>query len=141
MTEAGRNLLTQAGHAGHLLVDELKLTLQTVPDRIRAATVLGGHVSPRGPCCQLLGVKHLPDLREREAEQLLQLLDAFNPLESGFVSREPGEDLRAVRISITRPGEEAVTRLLAAGQRILRAVLAGWDAADRDELSRLLCAC
>lgn len=98
-------------------------------------------MAPGGPCCQLLGVKHLPDLREREAEQLLQLLDAFNPLESGFVSREPGEDLRAVRISITRPGEEAVTRLLAAGQRILRAVLAGWDAADRDELSRLLCAC
>ena len=95
-------------------------------------------MAPGGPCCQLLGVKHLPDLREREAEQLLQLLDAFNPLESGFVSREPGEDLRAVRISITRPGEEAVTRLLAAGQRILREVLAGWDAVDRDELSRLM---
>ena len=84
MTEAGRNLLTQAGHAGHLLVDELQLPLQTVPDRIRAAIVLlGGHVSPHGPRRQLLGVKHLSDLRERKPEQLLQLLDAFEPFDVG----------------------------------------------------------
>lgn len=57
---------------------------------------------------------------------------------SGFISREQGEDLRAVRISITHEGEQAVSQLLAAGQDILREVLAGWSDADRDELARLL---
>lgn len=58
--------------------------------------------------------------------------------DSGFVSREPGEDLRAVLISITAPGEDAVARLLAAGQQILNDVLCGWSEADQEALSRLL---
>lgn len=58
--------------------------------------------------------------------------------ESGLVSREQGDDLRAVRISITNTGKEAVTRLLAEGQQILRDVMARWDKADCHELSRLL---
>ncbi len=101
----------------------------------RPARVVLTLLSEKGPL-------HVSDLAAAAGVDVSTMSRTLRHLgESGFVSREPGEDLRAVRISITRPGEEAVTRLLAAGQRILREVLAGWDAADRDELSRLLCAC
>ncbi len=69
----------------------------------------------------------------RPARRTLRQLGA-----SGFIAREQGEDQRAVRISLTSAGEEAVARLLAAGQIILRDVLSGWSENDRDALSRLM---
>ncbi len=98
----------------------------------RPARMVLTHLSEKGPL-------HVSDLAAAAAVDVSTMSRTLRHLgDSGFVSREPGEDLRAVRISITRAGEEAVTKLLAAGQQILREVLAGWDAVDCDELSRLM---
>jgi DNA-binding MarR family transcriptional regulator len=90
------------------------------------------HLSEGGPL-------HVSDLAAAAGVDVSTMSRTLRHLAgSGFIAREPGEDLRAVRISITPPGHDAVAGLLAAGQQILSEVLAGWDAADRDELSRLL---
>ena len=98
----------------------------------RPARVVVTHLSENGPL-------QISDLAAAAGVDVSTMSRTLRQLgEAGLVSREPGEDLRAVRISITRSGEEAVTKLLAAGQQVLREVLAGWNTADRDELSRLM---
>lgn len=90
------------------------------------------HLSEAGPL-------HVSDLAAAAGVDVSTMSRTLRQLgASGFIAREQGEDLRAVRISLTRAGEEAVGQLLAAGQVILREVLSGWSEADRDALSQLL---
>jgi len=90
------------------------------------------HLSEAGPL-------HVSDLAAAAGVDVSTMSRTLRQLgASGFIAREQGEDLRAVRISLNRAGEEAVGQLLAAGQVILREVLSGWSEADRDALSRLL---
>lgn len=98
----------------------------------RPARVALLHLSERGPL-------HVSDLASAAGVDVSTMSRTLRHLgTSGFLVRERGEDLRAVRISITSAGEEAVARLRAAGRLILREVLSSWSEADRDELSRLL---
>jgi len=48
------------------------------------------------------------------------------------------EDARAVRLSLTQAGQDAIERLLIARQEWLSAVLEGWPDSDRSEFARLL---
>ncbi|MCA9831732.1 MAG: MarR family transcriptional regulator [Dehalococcoidia bacterium] len=90
------------------------------------------HLSEGGPL-------HVSDLAAAAGVDVSTMSRTLRQLgASGFIAREPGEDLRAVRISITPPGHDAGARLWAAGQQILSDVLCGWSEADRDALSRLL---
>lgn len=98
----------------------------------RPARIALLHLSEGGPL-------HISDLASAAGVDVSTMSRTLRHLHtSGFLTREPGEDLRAVRISITSKGEQAVAQLRAAGQLILREVLSGWSEADRDELSRLL---
>lgn len=58
--------------------------------------------------------------------------------DAGLVNRQHGEDLRAVRVSISEAGRDAVARAISAGQAMLAVVLAEWSSEDRDELARLM---
>lgn len=64
---------------------------------------------------------------------------ALRPLDdAGYIKRQPGHDLRAVRVSITPAGRDAVARHMLAAQRMLADVLEGWSEADRTLLADLM---
>ena len=58
--------------------------------------------------------------------------------EAGFVRRQPGEDLRAVLVSITAEGERAFSQLLGAVQQLLADALGHWSEPDRAQLADLM---
>jgi len=90
------------------------------------------HLSEGGPL-------HVSDLAAAAGVDVSTMSRTLRQLgASGFIAREQGEDQRAVRISLTGAGEDAVVQLLAAGQIILGQVLSGWSEDDRNTLSRLL---
>lgn len=136
------------------MADESLVTLQTawqmsarqahlpaVEQRLQAAAGLALtrpartallHLSEGGPL-------HVSDLAAAAGVDVSTMSRTLRQLGAyGFIARERGEDKRAVRISLTSAGEEAVAQLLAAGRTILREVLSGWSEDDRDALSRLL---
>lgn len=115
--------------------------LPAVEQRLQAAAGLA-LTRPARTALLYLGERgplHVSDLAAAAGVDVSTMSRTLHQLgASGYIAREQGEDLRAVRISLTSAGEEAVAQLLVAGQVILREVLAGWSEADRDALSRLL---
>jgi DNA-binding MarR family transcriptional regulator len=115
--------------------------LPAVEQRLQAAAGLALTRPARTTLLQLSegGPLHVSDLAAAAGVDVSTMSRTLRQLgASGFIAREQGEDQRAVRISLTSAGEEAVARLLAAGQIILRDVLSGWSENDRDALSRLM---
>lgn len=98
----------------------------------RPARIVLAHLSERGA----LHVSELAAVSGVDVSTMSRTLRHLG--DSGFISRQPGCDLRAVLVSITEAGEKGVAQMRAAGQQMLRDVLCGWSETDRNELSRLM---
>jgi DNA-binding MarR family transcriptional regulator len=58
--------------------------------------------------------------------------------DAGLVTRKAGTDLRAVRLTITAEGREAIARLIHASQELIASVLGSWTPDDREQLALLM---
>src|SRR4029079_1143191 len=85
LLEARDELIAHGGHAFHLLLDEGELLEGGLTRKPDAGGLLRGVgvAVPFGPAlgAELLRLQHPPDVGEREAEEVLELLDPFEPLD------------------------------------------------------------
>lgn len=116
-------------------------TLPSVEERIRHAS--GVYLS-RSERASLAALRDHGSLRISELAHLVGLdvstMSRTLPrlADAGLIDRRPGADLRAVRISLTPAGAEALAKLRQAGQEMLAEVLAEWPEGERAQLASLM---
>src|SRR4051812_12629554 len=77
------------------------------------------------------GSVRISDLAALSAVDISTMSRTLRPLhEAGLISRQPGNDLRAVHVAVTRGGKAMVDRLQLAGQDMLADVLSSWSIED-----------
>lgn len=116
-------------------------TLPAVDERIRGAAGISLSRSDRAVLVHLRehGSLRVSELAHLIALDVSTMSRALRRLaDAGYIDRRAGADLRAVRVSLTPAGGEALAKLLRAGQELIDEVLAGWPAAERVQLAEFM---